>query len=677
MRIKTDDDEDEEARKLIHGKNVYLIYLPISPHIREPIKAFLEDFIKKEKEEQDLARMRRRNKYSMISTSLLKEERRILGGSVNVKRRRNQSICEIKPLITDIQEVDEEENNDIKENKENKENTENTEDKENKEKKEEENKVFVERRKGKFRTYKEKKELPEEVEEEYNKNNTSLEIIDFTDSQSQNASKSKSKSKSRSNSSSSGSKSSESSEDKSSNSESSVSPVKNKGSRYKNENKLSQNIKTIKSISNEDNKSIDKNNSFKSNSSINNSPIKKNAQNDNGSPKKRSTFTFEEEDDYDIENKNNDYIENKNSFKNDKNENDNSKNNNNNQSAIDNLVARKSSFKKNNNNNNTKKFIKFNFKDKDGLAQEDNYKSDDNTNLNIKPSKENYSKFRNANNANKDKKFNINNYINNNININVIGNNYLSKTLKNSLINNNTLKNNYNKKPNTDESNLRMSYQKDINKFRSKSITTLMKKYHSYKLRSIKEKYLNDVINYCRSNSSHKLSLDKKEEDSLGDKDSDNNDSNNNESNNIFIITTPGKDKKKNSKGSFRITSIKDDMFVKILLAILGEDNGELTSPIKNDSSMELNHSDKKENNLNNKDNQQINNIKKIPFKSLKSFNMDNENIIKTGSLQKKRSSLRSPFKLNFNKDRTYSTRRHVTFKKTRNDKNDDDKKGI
>ena len=259
----------------------------------------------------------------------------------------------------------------------------------------------------------------------------------------------------------------------------------------------------------------------------------------------------------------------------------------------------------------------------------------------------------------------------------------MSKTLKNSLINGNSINNNFNNRQNTDASNLRMSYQKDANKFRSKSITTLMKKYHSYKLRSIKEKYLNDVINYCRSNSSHKLSLDKKEEDSLGDKDSDNNDSNNNESSNIFIITTPGKAKKKNSKGSFRITSIKDDMFVKILLAILGEDNGELSSPIKNDSSMELNHSDKKDikgNNLNNKDSQQINkinNIKKIPFKSLKSFNMDNENIIKTSSMQKKRSSLRSPFKLNFNKDKVYSSRRHVTFKKTRNEKKDDDKKGI
>ena len=507
------------------------------------------------------------------------------------------------------------------------------------------------------------------MEEEY-KNNTSIEFIDYTDSQSQNVSKSKS----RSNSSSSESKSSESSEDKSSNSESTESPVKHKGLRYNNENKLSQNIKTIKSINNEDNnKSIEKKNSFKSNSSINNSPIKKN-QYDNESPaKKRSTFTFEE-DDSEYDNKSNHYIEKK-----DNNENNNNPiNNNNNENDVDSLIARKSSFKRNT-NNYTKKFIKFNFKENKENAQEDNYKSDDNNNINIKASKENYSKFRNAKNANDDKKFNINNYINNNININVIGNNYLSKTLKNSLINNNSLQNKFNNRQNTDASNLRMSYQKEANKFRSKSIKTLMKKYHSYKLRSIKEKYLNDVINYCRSNSSHKLSLDKKEEDSLGDKDSDNNDSNNNESNNIFIITTPGKTEKKNSKGSFRITSIKDDMFVKILLAILGEDNGELSSPIKNDSSMELNHSDKKDKNkinLDNKDNQQNNKNKKIPFKSLKSFNMDNANIIKTNSsIQKKRSSLRSPFKLNFNKDKTYSRRRHVTFKKNRNEKKDDIKK--
>ena len=659
-RIKSDNDEDEEARKLIHGKNVYLIYLPTSPHIREPIRVYLEDLIKKEKEEEDLARMRRRNKYSMISTSLLKEERRILGGSVNVKRRRNQSICEVKPVINDIEEVDEEENNENKENKE------------NKETKIEPNKDFVERRKGKFRTYKEKKDTLEEVAEEY-KNNTSIEFIDFTDSQSRNVSKSKS----RSHSSSSESKSSDSSEDKSSNSDSSESPVKNKGLRYNKDNKLSQNIKTIKSINNEENKSIEKKNSFKSNSSINNnSPIKKNSQFDNDSPnKKRRTFTFEE-DDSEYDNKSNKYIEKKNSFKNDNNENNNnSKNNNNNESGIENLIARKSSFKRSN-NNNAKKFIKFNVKDNKDNAQEDN-KSDDNNNSNIKTNKDNYSKFRNTNNANDDKKYNINNYINNNININVIGNNYLSKTLKNSLIKNNSLSNNYdNNRPNTDANNLRMSYQKDSNKVRSKSITTLMKKYNSYKLRSIKEKYLNDIINYCRSNSSHKLSLDKKEDDSLGDKDSDNNDSNNNESNNIFIITTPGKAKKKNSKGSFRITSIKDDMF-KILLAILGEDNEELSSPIKNDSSMELNHSDKKGDNLDKKDIQQTNKIKKIPFKTQKSFNIDQSNLMKTNSINKKRSSLMSPFKMNFNKNRHYSSRRHVTFKKPRIEKKDEDKKDI
>ena len=666
IRVKSEDDEDEDAGKLIQGKNVYLIYLPISSHIKEPIRAYLEDFIKKEKEEEDLARMRRRNKYSMISTSLLKEERRILGGSVNVKRRRNQSICEMKPLINDIEEVDEEENNEKKETKENKEKKE----EENKENKEEENEEFIGRRKGKFRTYKEKKESLEEVEEEYRNNNTSIEYIDFTDSQSQNVSKS---GKSRSNSSSSESKSSESSEEKSnSNSESSESPVKNKGIRYNNEKELSRNIKTIKNKDNDndDNKSIEKKNSFKSfksNSSINNSPFKKNTRFDNESPsKKRSTFKFEE-DDSEYDNKSNNYIEKSNNNEN----NNNSKNNNNNESGIDSLILKKSSFKRNIINNNAKKFIKFNFNDNNDHAQEHSYKSDDNNNPNIKTNKENYSKFRNAKSNNDDKKFNINNYINNNININVIGNNYLSKTLKNSLINNNSLSNNFNNRQNANANNLRMSYQKETNKFRSKSIKTLMKKYHSYKLRSIKEKYLNDVINYCRSNSSHKLSLDKKEEDSLCDKDSDNNDSNNNESSNIFIITTPGKTKKKNSKGSFRITSIKDDMFVKILLAILGEDNGELSSPIKNESSMGLNHNDKNENNLNNKDNQQIDNIKKYPFKSLKSFNIDKSNIIQTNSIQKKRSSLRSPFNFNFNKDKYYSNRRHVTFKAKSEKKND------
>ena len=136
-------DEDEEIFRLIHGKNVYLIYLPTAPHVRAPINKYLEDIAQKEKEEEELLKMRKKNKYSFLPTSLLKEERRILGGSIDVKRR-NQSICEIKPFLSHFEE--------IKEDKDNKEK------KEIREKRPKIKKEFAERRKSKFRTIKEKKD---------------------------------------------------------------------------------------------------------------------------------------------------------------------------------------------------------------------------------------------------------------------------------------------------------------------------------------------------------------------------------------------------------------------------------------------------------------------------------------------------------------------------------------
>jgi hypothetical protein len=187
-------------------------------------------------------------------------------------------------------------------------------------------------------------------------------------------------------------------------------------------------------------------------------------------------------------------------------------------------------------------------------------------------------------------KYNINNFINNEININIIDNNYLNQTLKNSFIKNNLLNEYYKNKQNIDDNNLQMSYQEKPNKSRSKSISTLMKKYNSDRLRSIKEKYLNNDMN---SNSINKISLDEKDEKFLSDKDSENNYSNNNESNDIFIITAPRKRRKKNSKASTGITPIKHEIFVKILLSILGKDNRDSSSQIKENSSRELNHIDK------------------------------------------------------------------------------------
>ena len=100
---ESEENEDEAIFKLIHGKNVYLIYLPTAPHVRGPINKYMGDFVQKEKEEEELLKMRKKNKYSFLPTSLLKEERRILGGSIDIKRR-NQSICEIKPFISHFED---------------------------------------------------------------------------------------------------------------------------------------------------------------------------------------------------------------------------------------------------------------------------------------------------------------------------------------------------------------------------------------------------------------------------------------------------------------------------------------------------------------------------------------------------------------------------------------------
>jgi hypothetical protein len=317
----------------------------------------------------------------------------------------------------------------------------------------------------------------------------------------------------------------------------------------------------------------------------------------------------------------------------------------------DNFILRKSSLKRNN-TQNIKKFIKFNLENTN--LEHASSSKENNVKINDKKKDNNIRKVK----SNKNKsKYNINNFINNEININIIDNNYLNQTLKNSFIKNNLLNEYYKNKQNIDDNNLQISYQEKPNKSRSKSISTLMKKYNSDRLRSIKEKYLNNDMNY--SNSINKISLDEKKEELLSDKDSEINYSNNNESNDIFIITAPGKRRKKNTKASTGITPIKHEIFVKILLSILGKDNRDSSSHIKEDSSRELNHIDKNREDFIDKDNQIINTIKQKSFKSLKSFNEKSKNI--KVNIPKKRSSLISSLKINY---KTINHNKHVTFTK-------------
>ena len=716
-------DEDEEIFKLIHGKNVYLIYLQTAQHIKGPINQYLEDFAQKEREEEELLKMRKKNKYSFLPTSLLKEERRILGGSIDIKRR-NQSICQTKPFICHF-----EGNKDYKETKENIENRSRT------------NKIITERRKEKIKTIKEKKEENNE-EVEHHKCNTSIEIIDYSESESKSKNKSrsrnKSKSKSRStsksksesesqsesespkhsqtgkesNSSNSESNSSEMSNitisENSENSEKSESPKKDMDNK-ENDNKSNDptyNILkkyTFQGVnSNISNNSILKKSSFKFKHINNDNHIKKkcsfridninslfkkdrifkidddasennqskhdsfNESKHNDNESKNDSFNLSKNDiDNDIDSDNS--IKKKDSFKNqvsDTNSNSN-KNNNihkvkknssksiNSNGSNDNFILKKSSFKKNN-THNMNKIIKFNLEN----SNLEHASSSKEKNIKINDKKSDH--IRKVKSSNNKSKYNINNFISNKININIIDNNYLNQTLKNSLIKNNLLNEYCKDKQNKEKNNSPNSNQKKLKKIRSKSISSLMKKYNSDRIRSIKEKYFNSNINKDNSISSNKISLDEKDEDFLSDKESDNNDSND-----IFIITAPRKRRKKNAKTSTGITPIKDGMFFKILLSILGKDNEKSISHIKEESSIELNHIDKNRVDFIDKDDEISNNIKKFPYKSKKSFNNEKSKNMKVNKVKipKKRSSLISSFKINY---RNINHNKHVTFTKNK-----------
>ena len=547
------EEEDEESHRLIQGKIVYLMYIPTSPHVDKPINTYLEEFAQKEKEEEELEKMRKKNKFTFLPLSLLKEERRVLGGRVETKRK-HQSISEIKPSL-----YTKEERKDKKDKKAQKHIT---------------FKEFSGRKNTKSKTIKELNEVPKEVKDKF-KCDTSIEFADNSDNES----------------------AKETSEIKSSENEENQSATESESSQ-----KSESSIKDIDLRYSVNFKGL-----FKSKNKL-----------------KDKLKTFKE--------KMNDSNENQSSI------NSNSKDNN-----LDNVLS-------DDNDNDNDNYCKNNFNLKNLIKKNTNDKN-----------------VSNKNNINKKNNYNINNYINNNININVIGN----KCLKNSFIKNNLLKNYYNSNECVNLKNLRMSYQKELNKFRPKSNSAIayMKKYNSDRLRSIKEKYLNNINNYYHSNSSNKISFDEKDEDLFSDKESENNESNNND-NNIFIITSPQQKKKKNSKASAGAL-FKDDIFVKIVFAILGEDNKEIVSPFKDDSSAGWKKSEKKKDNskekiINNEPDD--NNLKKFPFRTQKSFNMDEPKKFQVNDVKvkKKRSSFMTPYKFNFNK-------KHVKFFNDKNEINEED----
>ena len=84
-----------DEQKLILGKTNYLIFVPTPEHIKVPINAFLEELAKKQKEFEELIKLRYKGKYSIFPQSLMRHERRMFGSGI-FEERRNQSISRSK-----------------------------------------------------------------------------------------------------------------------------------------------------------------------------------------------------------------------------------------------------------------------------------------------------------------------------------------------------------------------------------------------------------------------------------------------------------------------------------------------------------------------------------------------------------------------------------------------------
>ena len=71
----------------------------------------IEELEKKQREEEELLRMRYKGKFSLFPISLLKHERRVFGSGI-IQSKRNQSIIMFKSDVLNDNEIDEEvENN--------------------------------------------------------------------------------------------------------------------------------------------------------------------------------------------------------------------------------------------------------------------------------------------------------------------------------------------------------------------------------------------------------------------------------------------------------------------------------------------------------------------------------------------------------------------------------------
>ena len=80
--------------------SLYLLYIPISEHIKKPIGQYLKELEKKRKEERELLKIKSKGKYSFFPLSLMRSERRMLGSGI-FEERRYQSISQSKSKLLD------------------------------------------------------------------------------------------------------------------------------------------------------------------------------------------------------------------------------------------------------------------------------------------------------------------------------------------------------------------------------------------------------------------------------------------------------------------------------------------------------------------------------------------------------------------------------------------------
>ena len=463
--------------KLIKGKIIYSIYIYTPKHVKSPLQKVVEELKKKEREEEELLRMRFKGKFSLFPISLLKRERRVFGTGI-IQSKRNQSIIMFKSDVLSKNKIDEIEDNRLhaKSTK------------------------FNGRKGGKSKTIVDRtEEVSKEISNKV-KSQMALKYYDINySSESKNSSSDESENES--------DESEEKSEDnfKFNQSESSIDSnekeKENNNEVEKNKKeKLSKNINNIKIYSPNKNENENINNNKENNEKDNENENEETSINDKSNDNQNKILENNNKDNYTNDNKN-DIINIKN-------------------------------FNINNNNNIT--------------------------NINTKNN------------------YNINNYINNNININLINNHYLNPTLNYSF-NNQKLLNNYcEPKYNININSLRMSQRLENELHITLKQKINPKKSYSAEVKSVKEKYRNSSNEYLNSN--RKLTFDVSEEESfISDKESDNN------IDNVYLVTSPqmNNSKKKNYKAMSEITPTKEDLFSKAIIAFLGDENTEMSTPNK------------------------------------------------------------------------------------------------